>query len=334
MSHHTLARGAAAAARRLRLAPAAAALALIAAGPVFAEEAAAPATEARATEAPATEAPAAETQAEAPAVVEAPAPETVVATIGGEEITLAELAMMRADLPEQYQQLPAEQLIDALLQRVAVEKALSDKALAAGLQDDEDVKLREKIQRRGLLAEAWMRKTMQEVVTEEAIQAAYDETIKDMEPTPEVRASHILVPEKEKAEALKAEIEGGAAFADVAKENGTDGTKARGGDLGWFEKGQMVPEFAEAAFGAEEGALVGPVQTQFGWHLIEVTGKRDKPIPTLEELRPQLTAQLSNAAAQEEITAARANAEIKRVEAPAEETPAETPTEAAPAPAQ
>lgn len=88
-----------------------------------------------------------------------------------------------------------------------------------------------------------------------------------------IRASHILVEEEAKAEDLKSRIESGEDFAEVAKQNSKCPSGTRGGDLGWFGKGQMVAPFEQACFSADENQVAGPVKTQFGWHLIKVTGK-------------------------------------------------------------
>lgn len=267
-------------------------------------------------------------EAEKPAA-EAPAPKAsdVVAVVNGYEVTLGELIMMRADLPAQYQSAPPKNLVDALLQRIAVETAFAKSAAETGLDKSEELRLRVAIDRRARLAEMHMRSVLEGASDDAAIEAIYKAQVADAPDIQEVRASHILVKvdeetdsdaAKAKAEEIKAEIEKGAAFADMAKEHGSDGTRAQGGDLGWFQKERMVPEFAEAAFAAEEGKVVGPVQTQFGWHLILVTGKRVQPKPTLEQMRPTIAEQLSQTRARTEVETARAGADIK----PAEGAPA------------
>ena len=254
--------------------------------------------------------------AEAPAAAPVPATaDTVVAVVNGRDVTLGELIIMRADLPEQYQQAPSEQIMEALLSRVAVETALAAKAKEAGLDQTAHARLRSAIDARSRLAEAQIRTVIAAAATEDAMQAAYEARVADYEPVSEVRASHILVADKALADDLRKQLDDGAAFADLAAEHGTDGTKTQGGDLGWFEKERMVPEFAEAAFAGEEGDVVGPVQTQFGWHLIHVTGKRDRPAPSFEELKAEIGDELANAAAEAEINAARETAVITRPDA-------------------
>jgi len=90
----------------------------------------------------------------------------------------------------------------------------------------------------------------------------------------QVRASHILVEDEETAKKLKAEIEKGISFESMAREYSSCPSKAKGGDLGWFGKGQMVKPFEEAAFSTPENKISAPVKTQFGYHLIKVTGAR------------------------------------------------------------
>jgi len=118
------------------------------------------------------------------------------------------------------------------------------------------------------------------------------------------------VADKALADDLLAQIEAGADFAELAAEHGTDGTRTRGGDLGWFTQDRMVAPFAEAAFAAEEGVTTAPVETQFGWHLILVTGKRDQPAPAFEDVRAELARDAASAAAETAIEEARAGAEI------------------------
>ena len=129
-------------------------------------------------------------------------------------------------------------------------------------------------------------------MTDEAIQAAYDEMVAGFEAQPEVRARHILVPTLEEAQSIRAEIEGGKSFEDAAAEYGTDGTRATGGDLGYFSSGMMVAPFEEAAFALETGELSQPVESQFGWHLIKLEDRRVTSAPTLDQVRQQVAQQV------------------------------------------
>jgi hypothetical protein len=152
-------------------------------------------------------------------------------------------------------------------------------------------------------------------VTPEAVQAAYDAAIADFEPATEYSAAHILVETEEEANDLLAQIEGGADFAALATEHSQDpGSGANGGALGWFGAGRMVPEFEAAVVGLEPGGLAGPVQTQFGWHLIRLDETRETTPPPLEAVRAEVENQVRQEAVQAELEALRAGASIELVE--------------------
>lgn len=224
---------------------------------------------------------------------------TVVVTANDIEITLGELIAVRRSLPEQYQQLPGEVLINALGEQIATQMLLASAAREAGLAERPDIALTLKAQAMGLLAETFVREQIAERLTPEAIQVAYDARYADAEAVEEVRAAHILVDSEEKANDLKTQLDGGADFAALAAEHGTDGTAQRGGDLGWFIQGDMVPEFGDAAFGMEEGQISAPIQTQFGWHLIKLEGRRDRAAPPLESVAAEIQQELAGQIEQE-----------------------------------
>ncbi len=128
----------------------------------------------------------------------------------------------------------------------------------------------------------------QAAVTDDAMHKVYDEAVKQMANEQEVHARHILVPTEDEAKAIEAELKKGADFATLAKEKSKDPGAAEGGDLGYFTKDQMVPEFAEVAFKLDKGQISDPVKTQFGWHIIKVEDKRTKPTPTFDEVKSQI----------------------------------------------
>jgi parvulin-like peptidyl-prolyl isomerase len=105
------------------------------------------------------------------------------------------------------------------------------------------------------------------------------------------------VEDEDTAKDIKSKLDNGASFEELAKEYSKDpGSKARGGDLGWFGAGQMVKEFEDAAFGLKKGEVSEPVQSDFGWHVIMLEDRRRKQMPTLSQLRPKLRAQLQEKA--------------------------------------
>ena len=237
---------------------------------------------------------------------------TVLATVNGNEITLGHLIALRDQLPPQYQNLPDDTLLKGLLDQIVDQEILAGTLSTAPDSDPLAVKLQLENDRRGALANLAAEAAVAEAVSDEAVQAAYDKEIGSFQPQPEWRASHILVDSEEKATALKAEIDGGKAFAEVAKENSSDGSAANGGDLGWFGAGQMVPEFEAAVKTLKPGEVSGPVKSQFGYHLILLEETRESSPPALDAVRPQIENQLRQAALEAKLAELRAAATVER----------------------
>lgn len=298
---------------RSSFAPLSAALAAILMAQPFAHDAAA-----QTAEAPAAEAAAEAPQDAAPAeTASSPAqygPEDVVATVGDSEIRLEEVIAVFSALPENVQVLPDETLWDGIIGQLVDETVIRDAALAAGLEEQRDVKLAIAAQRRAILANAYLNHVIAAKLTDEAIEAEYRKRYVDVEPTKQVRASHILLKEEDTAKGVLAEIREGLDFAEAAKEHSTGPTGPNGGDLGYFEKEQMVPEFAEAAFAMEVGEVSEPVRSDFGWHLIKVADIRNRPAPEFDSVRETLSQEMSTQLAQDALAELRAGAEIARPE--------------------
>jgi peptidyl-prolyl cis-trans isomerase C len=243
---------------------------------------------------------------------------TVLSTVNDTEITLGHVIALRDQLPAQYQDIPDDVLMSGLIDQLVDQELLAEAKSASPESDPLLVQLMVVNQRRGALAGLAAEAAVADAVTDAKVQAAYDEMVAAAEPAPEFSAAHILVDSEEKAAELKAEIEGGQDFAEVAKANSSDGSAASGGDLGWFGLGQMVPEFETAVTGMEVGEVSDPVQTQFGWHLIKLNDKRESAPPTLEEARPEIENQLRQQTLEARLEALRAEATIDR---PETETP-------------
>lgn len=198
-----------------------------------------------------------------------------VARLGDIEVTDDQVTAFLAQYPETDVQMLPPQARRELLTTIALETYLYENAIADGTHNDDEVRVQLAMLERQGLAEAWVRKFGEAKATDEAVRARYDEVVA-ADPRPEVRARHILVPTEAQAADLRAQIDGGADFAVLAKEHSVDFTSAdRGGDLGWFAEGMMVGPFGEAAFSSKPGEVVGPVATRFGYHVILVEDKRD-----------------------------------------------------------
>jgi len=222
-----------------------------------------------------------------------PSAEMIVATVGETEITLGHMLSLRAGLPQQYDQVPPEVLfkgvLDQLVQQTLLMKAHEgDPSLAAQMQLDNE--------RRAILAADVAEDVLNDVLTDAALQEAFEARYADADPETEYKAAHILVETEAEAKKLIEEIEGGANFASLAQEHSTGPSGPSGGDLGWFGDGVMVPEFFDAVAALGEGGVSAPVQTQFGWHVIQLKETRIKERPALDEVREELAGELRQAA--------------------------------------
>lgn len=234
--------------------------------------------------------------------------DTVVATVGETEITLGEMIVAKAQLPEQYQQFPEDVLFQGVLDQLIQQQLFADSL------GDTPARVEYTLanERRALLAGEAINDINADVVTEEAVQAAYDAMFADAdaEAQTEWNASHLLVETEEEALAAQERVEGGEDFADVARDVSTGPSGPSGGELGWFGPGQMVGEFETAVTEMKPGDVSGPVQTQFGWHIVKLNDQRMTEQPTLDEVRPQLQQQVREEAVTVRLEELRAEADV------------------------
>ncbi len=213
----------------------------------------------------------------------------VIATVNGQNITEADLALAESDLDPQFSRLPPEQRRAAALSAVIEIRLLSAKAAADGIDKKPDFQRRMEFLKQRALHSALVESDVAAKVTDEEIRARYDKETAATPPVNEVHARHILVKTKEEADAIIKQLDGGAKFEDLANQHTTDPSgKTSGGDLGFFGPGQMVPEFEKAAFALEIGAYTKqPVQSQFGFHVIKAEEKRAQQPPAFDQVKEQ-----------------------------------------------
>jgi len=235
---------------------------------------------------------------------------TVVATVGGTEITLGHMIVLAQRLPEQYQQLSDQVLFDGILEQLIQQTALGQKAGEMNRRAE----LILENERRALMAGEVIDRQVNQAVSDEALQAAYDAAYADVTPEMEYQASHILVETEEEAQALITELEGGADFATLAQEKSTGPSGPNGGALGWFGAGMMVPEFEVAVMALSVGEISPPVQTQFGWHVLILTDTRRQAAPSLDEVRDELADTIRQRAVEALIEESTAGIEVTRAE--------------------
>ncbi|MCP4320246.1 MAG: peptidylprolyl isomerase [Hyphomicrobiales bacterium] len=213
----------------------------------------------------------------------------VIATIGGKPVYQSELTFAETDLDPQFSRLPADQRTAAALSALLDIKLIAQQAENAGLGKDDVFKRRLAFLKDRALHNEYFRTRVVDSLTEEAVMKRYDEEVAATPPETEVKARHILVDSEEQAKAVVAALDGGKDFIELAKEKSTGPSGPQGGDLGYFTRGRMVPEFEEAAFALETGTYTKePVKTQFGWHIIKVEDKRDTPPPEFKQVADQI----------------------------------------------
>ena len=214
----------------------------------------------------------------------------VIARVGNEEIYRSDLADAMQMLPEQLRNVPPNVLFPMLLDQLIDRKVIAISARKAGLAQDPEVKRQMARAADQVLQTALLQREVGPKLTDEAIRARYDETVAKKPGEEEVHARHILVADEALAKKITDEISKGGDFADLAKKYSTDpSAKAGGGDLGFFKKGDMVAEFANAAFALKPGEVTKePVKTRFGWHIIKLEERRTAPPEPFEQARAEI----------------------------------------------
>lgn len=242
-------------------------------------------------------------------------PDPVVAVVNGEKIKRSDLEAMKARVGQQIPQLaimPLEAVFEGLLDRAIDQKLLTSAGKKAGLEKDPAVIAQLEQIRQELIQRAYLQKAVEKTLTDAKLKEAYDRMVKDAPVEDEIKASHILVDSEDAAKAIITDLKKGGDFAAIAKEKSSDPGAANGGDLGWFTKGTMVPEFAEAAYALKPGAITeAPVKTQFGWHIIKVEDRRKAEPPTFDEAKEDLRAQMAEEAVTEVLAGLRKDAKVE-----------------------
>ena len=216
----------------------------------------------------------------------------VVAKVNGSPIYQSEVDAFVADLGDQAkQQMSPADLQTRVIDRLVDIKLADEKAMAVKFDQDPLIAQRLHMGEITTIADAYLEKNAKARITDDVLKAKYDELVKQVTPPEEVHARHILVKTEAEAKDIIAQLKKGGDFEKLAKEKSTDpGSGQSGGDLGYFTKDKMVPEFADAAFKMEKGQYSDtPVHSQYGWHVIQVLDKRSQPLPGFDQVKPQLT---------------------------------------------
>jgi peptidyl-prolyl cis-trans isomerase C len=247
--------------------------------------------------------------------VAASAEDKTVAVVNGKPITEADLAFADSEIGSDFGSLPAETkrryLVEFLIETNLFAAAAETDKLATGADFDKRVAY----MRQRAARQAYFDAKVKGAVSESAAKGFYDDQVKMMKTEEELQARHILVGSEELAKEIADKLAKGGDFAALAKEHSVDaGSKENGGMLGFFGKGQMVPQFEQAAFALEKGQLSKPVQSQFGWHIIKVEDKRQKPPPTFDQVKDQILGSLMKSQAQTVLAGLRKASKIEYVD--------------------
>jgi peptidyl-prolyl cis-trans isomerase C len=224
-----------------------------------------------------------------PNIDSARAEDKVVATVNGHAISEADLALAEAEIGNELGNLPEGTRRRVLVEFMIDNQLFAGAAEAENLGSGPDFDKRMAFWRQRALRDIYFDKSVKASIGEQAARAIYEDKVKQLKPEDEVQARHILVSSEDAAQKLLERANAGEDFAQLAKENSGDaGSKEQGGMLGYFGRGQMVPQFEEAAFALKKGELSKPVQSQFGWHVIKVEDRRQKPPPSFDEVKDRL----------------------------------------------
>jgi len=242
----------------------------------------------------------------------------VLAKVNGSEIRQSDLALAEEELgPSLAQMDPAtkkDNVLSFLIDMKIVAKAAEEKKV----EDQEEFKKRLAFTRSRLLMDSLLATEGKAATTDEAMKKVYEDASKQITGEQEVHARHILVETEDEAKAVEEELKKGADFAELAKKKSKDPGASDGGDLGFFTKDQMVPEFSTVAFALEPGKVSDPVKTQFGWHVIKVEEKRSRKAPDFDQVKVQIETYVTRKAQADYVAKLRQTAKVERTDAPAE----------------
>src|SRR4051795_1493740 len=242
----------------------------------------------------------------------------VLAKVNGAEIRQSDVALAEEELgPSLAQMDPAtkkDNVLAFLIDMKIVAKAAEDKKV----ENSEEFKRRLAFTRNRLLMDSLLANEGKAATTDDAMKKVYDEASKQIVGEQEVHARHILVETEDEAKAVADELKKGADFAELAKKKSKDPGASDGGDLGFFTKEQMVPEFSAVAFAMEPGKISDPVKSQFGWHVIKVEKKRSRKPPEFDQVKAQIETYVTRKAQADYVTKLREAAKVERMDKPEE----------------
>jgi peptidyl-prolyl cis-trans isomerase C len=238
----------------------------------------------------------------------------VLAKVNGSEIRQSDVTLAEEELgPSLAQMDPStkkDNVLSFLIDMKIVAKAAEDKKI----ENNEDFKKRLAFTRNRLLMDSLLASEGKAATTDDAMKKVYEDAAKQISGEQEVHARHILVETEDEAKAVEDELKKGADFAELAKKKSKDPGASDGGDLGFFTKDQMVPEFSAVAFSLEPGKISDPVKSQFGWHVIKVEEKRNRKAPDFDQVKGQIETYVTRKAQADYVAKLREGAKVERMD--------------------
>ncbi len=240
--------------------------------------------------------------------------DSVVASVNNEKIYKSGIDIIIDDLKKSGTSVD-DKTRKTLIQRLIEQKLVAQSAVKHGYDKRDDVKKQIQVMTEMVLQDRYFSDFLAHKITPQTIKAEFDKKMTDFKQKFEYKASHILVDSPEKAQDIKEQLNNAnndtGVFADLAKKYSSDSNAQSGGDLGYFSSEMMVQSFSDAVAKLSLGHISEPVKTDFGWHIIQLTDKRSIPKPTLEQLTPQIKAQLSRQFMQHHIAELKKKSDIK-----------------------
>src|SRR6202051_2479330 len=238
----------------------------------------------------------------------------VLAKVNGAEIRQSDMALAEEELGPSLAQMDPSTKKENVLAFLIDMKIVAKAAEAKKIEDRDDFKSRLAFARNRLLMDNLLAVEGKAATTDEAMKKVYEEAAKQISGEQEVHARHILVESEDDAKAIEEELKKGADFAELAKKKSKDPGASDGGDLGFFTKDQMVPEFSAVAFALDPGKSSDPVKSQFGWHIIKVEEKRNRKAPDFDQVKGQIETYVTRKAQADYVAKLREGAKVERMD--------------------
>jgi peptidyl-prolyl cis-trans isomerase C len=247
----------------------------------------------------------------APAMAHAKEESGVAATVNGDKILKSDvMGVLKLNNVKDEDQAKAYPVV---VDEIINEKLIDSAAAKADVENSAVYKQRLAAAKEQLLKTVYLENFLKDKITDKAVKAEYDKFKAENKGKQEVHARHILVKTEDEAKQVIKDLNSGAKFEDLAKERSSDPSAKNGGDIGWFAKGELIPEFSDAAFKLDKGAYTKePVKSQFGWHVIYVEDKRERSVPDLKTVENAIRNKLGQDAVKNLVEGLRKTADIKR----------------------